>query len=117
MKAKSEEITTFVCKDENTVQIIHLFVCPEEDCNVFKSMIDGYGNFYIPNIDIAKPIKEQRFWSQGRVIGIFDGRVNEAEVKIKLESTGLISDNDEFRIIECSRDGIKFSSETGELEP
>lgn len=114
MNPKSDEVTTFVCKDGNIVNIIHLFVYPDEDCKVFKSVIDGYGNLYIPDIDITKPIKDQRFWSQGKVIGIFDGRVNEAEVKIKLESTGFISNNDEFNLIECNRDGVDFGAEIEE---
>jgi len=109
----SEEVSTFVCRDhiDNKVYIIHLFVYPDSDSNIFKSLIDGNGYFYIPYVKLDEPLKNQRFWSQGRLLAIFDGKVEEAEVKIKLESTGFISDDDEFVLVGCDRNGLEFSAE------
>jgi len=117
MNSKSKEISTFVCKDddcevyEGKIYIIHLFVYPNSDYNVFKSLIDGYGHFYIPNVDPNIPISEQRFWAQGRLLAIFEGKVDEAEVVSRLESTGFIGD-EKIEVIECDRAGLKFSSST-----
>ena len=113
---KSKDISTFVCRDdvEGKVHIIYLFVYPDSDCKIFKSLIDGYGNFYIPNVNFDKPLKAQRFWHQGKLLAIFEGKVNEAEIKIRLESTGFLSDNDEFVLFDCDRDGLEFSADTSQ---
>jgi len=113
MNSKYQDVSTFVCRDDsdNKVYIIHLFVYPDSDSNIFRSLIDGYGNFYIPNVNFDKSLNDQRFWVQGRLLAIFDGKVNEAEIKIKLESTGFISDSDDFVLIGCDRNGLEFSSE------
>ena len=109
----SEEVSTVVCRDhiDNKIYIIHHFVYPDSDSNILKSLVDGYGNFYVPNVKLDEPIKNQRFWSQGRLLAIFDGKVEEAEVKIKLESTGFIFDDDEFVLFGCDRNGLEFSAE------
>jgi len=81
---------------------------------MFKCLVDGYGNFYIPNVSLDKPIKDQRFWASGRLLAIFDGKVEEEEVKLRLASTGFIDDNPEFVIIGCNRGGLDFSANTSE---
>ena len=112
---KSNETSTFVYRyEDNIVHILHLFVFPNEDCNIFKSIIDGYGNIYVPNVDLDKPLKEQRFWSQGKLLAIFEGCVEENEVKVRLDSTGFITHNDEYVTFPCNRDGLEFTAKTTE---
>jgi len=118
MHKYKEEVSTFVCKDDvdGIVHIVHLFVYPNADSNIFKSLIDGYGNFYIPNVSLDKPIKDQRFWATGKLLAIFDGRVEEEEVKLRLASTGFIDDNPEFVVMGCNRDGLDFLADTLETD-
>ena len=116
--SKEKEIVTFVIRSDvdHAIHIVHLFSYPDSNYNLFKNIVDGYGNVYMPNIEIDKPLNEQRFWCIGRLLAIFDGRIYEKEVKVKLESTGFISDQDTFILSECSRDGIEFEGTTKDVE-
>lgn len=115
MKPKSNETTTFVVRSEdnqNQIHILHLFVYPDEDCNILRQIVDGYGNLYIPDIKINETLKDKRLWPQGRLLAIFDGKVHEDEIKIRLESTGFLKDDDEFVLFPCDRGGIEFKADT-----